>query len=432
MKRVKPEPGAVGREWRSGWPLVLCATIGIAVASINYPAIATMMGTITTVYGWSRAEVALGVTIITVAAPLTNLLAGAAADRFGPRRVALIGAPVFGLSYATFAWAGPALTSWYVACILYALCANFSGPVIWTMGVVRHFSASRGLALALALSGSGIVSSLMPSIVLSLLDWVGLRGTFVVIAVSASLAMFIPTALLFRDKNVPGSLNGRANARRATTVPPPLPGLSFRQALASGVFWRLLIALLLVAAAVGTFLLHFQSMLIDEKLLPRQAASAAFIIGPMMIVGRITTGLLFDRLSANLVATLAFSVLIVACLLMLTFDGSMTMAVVAAAAIGLGMGAEVDVVAFLTSHYFGLRRYGVLFGLIMGTYGAGLGIGSAVAGEVFDRFHSYDPALIALAVGCAIAGLLAATLGRPSAAATQAEGGDHQALSRDT
>ena len=417
MNHGKAAAGAVGREWRSGWPLVLCATIGIAVASINYPAVATMMRTITAAYGWSRAEVALGVTIITLAGPLTNLLAGAAADRFGPRRVALIGAPLFGLSYATFAWAGPALAGWYVACVVYAVCSNFSGPVVWTMGVVRHFRASRGLALALALSGSGVVSSLMPTIVLSLLDWAGLRGTFLVLAVSASLLMFLPTLLLFRDEG--GGRAGRLAAAGAAS----LPGLSLKQALSTGTFWRLAIALLLVAAAVGTFLLHFQSMLIDAGMVPARAASAALIIGPMMITGRITTGLLFDRLPAPFVAALAFAVLIVACLLMLAFDGSMTMAVVAAAAIGLGMGAEVDVVAFLTSHYFGLRRYGVLFGLIMGTYGAGLGVGSAMAGEVFDRFGSYDPALVALALGCAVAGLLAATLGTPRAAATQVGAG---------
>jgi len=106
-------------------------------------------------------------------------------------------------------------------------------------------------------------------------------------------------------------------------------------------------------------------------------------------------------------------VLTVASVLMLGFDGSMMTAFFIAGVIGLGIGAEVDVVAYLTSRYFGLRRYGVLFGVLMGSYGLGVGGGSAVAGWVFDSFGSYDLILIALGSGCLIAALLAATLGNP-------------------
>lgn len=419
---VQSAPGARMREWRTGWPLVLSATIGVAMAGMHYPVMGTMMRPLTAAYGWTRGEAAFGLTIASLIAPLANVFAGVMADRFGPRRVVLAGTMLFGLAYAAFALAGPALWGWYAASASFALCGHFVGPVVWTMAVVRHFSVSRGLALALTLSGSGVIASIMPAIVLLLLDWAGVRCTFVALAAGASLIMFVPALFLFRIPRRPDGGLVPANGRLGAA---DLPGLSVARALGGTLFWRLAVALLLVAATVGMFIVHLQSMLIDSSLSPVQAASAAFMIGPAMIAGRLGTGLLFDRLPARLVAGGAFSVLALACALMLNFDGGMSAALVVAAVTGLGVGAEVDVVAFLTSRYFGLRRYGALFGVLIGVYGIGVGTGSAVAGQVFDRVGNYDAILLALGAGCLLAGLLAATLGRPD---PEAAGGDGKSL----
>jgi MFS family permease len=75
-------------------------------------------------------------------------------------------------------------------------------------------------------------------------------------------------------------------------------------------------------------------------------------------------------------------------------------------ACGLGIGAEIDLMAFFTSRYFGLRDYAKLYGTMFGIFALGVGIGPAVSGGSFDRFHSYTPAfaifMIILALGCLI------------------------------
>ena len=62
--------------------------------------------------------------------------------------------------------------------------------------------------------------------------------------------------------------------------------------------------------------------------------------------------------------------------------------------------------AFFTSRYFGLRDYAKLYGTMFGIFALGVGIGPAVSGASFDRFHSYAPAfvifVIMLAAGCII------------------------------
>ena len=77
-----------------------------------------------------------------------------------------------------------------------------------------------------------------------------------------------------------------------------------------------------------------------------------------------------------------------------------------AIACGLGIGAEIDLMAFFTSRYFGLRDYAKLYGTMFGIFALGVGIGPALSGASFDRFHSYTPAfaisMILLAAGCLI------------------------------
>ena len=77
-----------------------------------------------------------------------------------------------------------------------------------------------------------------------------------------------------------------------------------------------------------------------------------------------------------------------------------------AIACGLGIGAEIDLMAFFTNRYFGLRDYAKLYGTMFGIFALGVGIGPALSGASFDRFHSYTPAfaifMILLARGCLI------------------------------
>jgi hypothetical protein len=79
--------------------------------------------------------------------------------------------------------------------------------------------------------------------------------------------------------------------------------------------------------------------------------------------------------------------------------------------IGFSLGAEVDIVGFLVGRYFGLRRYGEIYGYIFAIFTVGSGIGSYLMGLSFDRTHSYAPALIGFAFMLLIASIFISRLG---------------------
>ena len=138
-------------------------------------------------------------------------------------------------------------------------------------------------------------------------------------------------------------------------------------------------------------------MLVDRGFAATKAAAISGVIGIASILGRLVTGLLLDRFNGPLVGAIGLGLPVVACLLLFSSGESTISTVVIAAIIGLSLGAETDVVAFLTARFFGLRHYGVLFGTLAGFLSLGTGLGPMLAGTLYDRFHSYDRAALDVA-----------------------------------
>ena len=389
--------------------MVLTAALGIGVGGIHYYLFGTMIHPFQEAYGWSRAEISLGLAIISYLSPVTSLAAGAAVDRFGARPTALTGAVLFGLGFMLLGSAGPALWTWYATCTLFALLSFGVSTVVWTSMVVKRFERQRGLALAMSLMGGAVMVTVTPMLVVFLVGQVGVRGVFFTVALFGAVLMLVPTYLFVREPASAVPVDPiRSGGQQAGTT-----GHSLREAFGSRQYWQLAAGLALVSCCMGTFMAHIQPMLIDTGLSPAVAASVALFIGPSMIVGRLTTGILFDHFDPRAVTGCAFLLPVVAAALVMNLDGGYVISATAGVFIGLGMGAEIDVVAYLTSRYFGLRRYGMLFGILLSIYSIGVGTGSVVAGASFDFLGSYNPALVVLGVGSLVAALLAATLGRP-------------------
>jgi cyanate permease len=83
----------------------------------------------------------------------------------------------------------------------------------------------------------------------------------------------------------------------------------------------------------------------------------------------------------------------------------------AAFLIGLGMGAEVDIIAFLTSRYFGLRAFGEVYGYAFASYVLAGALGPWLMGLGFDRSGSYGSILVGFLLATLLAAVLMTRLG---------------------
>ena len=79
---------------------------------------------------------------------------------------------------------------------------------------------------------------------------------------------------------------------------------------------------------------------------------------------------------------------------------------------GIGMGAKFDVIPFLITRYFGLKNFGVIYGINISTFSIGTGLGPAIMGFGYDKFGNYEISIM-IAMGALIVGsILISRLGK--------------------
>ena len=166
-----------------------------------------------------------------------------------------------------------------------------------------------------------------------------------------------------------------------------------------------------LAFVVYGVLPHLVPLLTDRGIDSGTAALIASMFGLSAFVGRVVIGWLIDHFFARNVA-LVFFALSGAGLALLSADVPVGLLFVAAALVGGGLGAEVDLLAYLTSRYFGLRCFSEIFGVLFGAILVSIGLGPVVFGLVHDRTQSYTAVMYA-GIGLCIVAVLVMVLLRP-------------------
>lgn len=155
---------------------------------------------------------------------------------------------------------------------------------------------------------------------------------------------------------------------------------------------------------------HIVPLLADRSVSTQAATAALSSAGLALILGRILSGYCLDRLFAPFVSATFF--LVPLCGIILLGSGANTaLALLAAILLGIGIGAEVDIMAFLVGRYFGLSSYGGIYGALLALFTFGSGLGPWLIALSFDHFHTYTNALIGCGVALVIASILVASLG---------------------
>jgi fucose permease len=80
--------------------------------------------------------------------------------------------------------------------------------------------------------------------------------------------------------------------------------------------------------------------------------------------------------------------------------------------IGFALGIEYDVVAYLTSRYFGMRAYAGLYAILYVCFAIGAGVAPMIFGWLRDAGGDYAQALTISAIALPLASALFLLLGR--------------------
>jgi nitrate/nitrite transporter NarK len=189
-------------------------------------------------------------------------------------------------------------------------------------------------------------------------------------------------------------------------------GSTFHQALQTPAFWLMAISFAFGGGGLVGLIVHFIPMLMDNGLTPLTAASAASALSIAAIVGRLAGGVAMDRVFAPRIAAVAFVCPIIACAALTLAPGDVGWAFASGALIGLALGAEYNLMSYLSARYFGFRQYGVIYGAIFGAFTLGQAVSPPVVGYLYAETGNYRIALMALSVCFLLSALFLQLCGR--------------------
>lgn len=407
---MTPQQHTAGTEWRRYWPLVVAAMAGLSMSAIAGPSIGLFMEPLQREFGWSRAQISIGLSIYGLVAFPLSPVGGMLIDRWGARRMAIPGTILTSAAIASFSFANGSATQWVALWLFYAFVALGVKATVWSAAVTSTFTGSRGLALGVTLSGNAIAQMLVPVLSQHLIENYGWRSAYQWIGLgwgAVVLALLVPFFFDGHDKRRRDNVGHAAAALERAG----LPGLSLAQAIRNPVLIRIAIVTLIGMATSAALMIHLVPILNERGIDRETAALIAGLSGGMGIVGKLATGWLYDRGSFRWLSPLNLWMSVLTCAVLVFAPRSIPLIVIAAAIIGYSSGALLQMSAYLTGRYCGLRSFGTIFGVMTSGIAVGIGLGPLIAGLIYDSAGSYTPLLIGVVPFMVISGFLLMGLG---------------------
>jgi MFS family permease len=406
-----------------GWVIVGAGLVVWILEPGMYASFGVFFKPIASEMGWSRATVALAVSLASITMGVLAPFSGALADRYGARRLVMASGVLTGLAYALLS-VTETLWQFYAFYLLLGLGMGISFAPI-TATVIRWFEKSRGLALGITSVGTGIGGMIFPPLSTQLISLWGWRTSYLVMGILMGVAVLVAGTFLRTSPRDMGLLPYGARGSSMPAAPSPAANpaplqadSTLRQAVRTVAFWTVFFA---AVAAVFSFSLvnvHLVPYATDHGLTPATAAAIMAVFGAGNSVGRLGLGALSDRVGRK---HMFLIVLAVGGVSMLFLIGAQTALMLYMFALVFGVAYGGAIVNWLTlpGELFGLRAVGVLTGLIMTGSTFGGAIGSFMAGYIFDATGSYSAAFSTGAILLLTASGLALFLKMPRKAAQQ-------------
>ena len=332
-------------------------------------------------------------------------LSGVAADRYGPRRVLLVGAVALGAGLIATSRAGEleiAMVTYGLGVGIGVACAYV--PMVAVVG--GWFERRRTLAISVAVTGIGVGTLAVAPLAAAMIDELGWRDTHLFLGV-AGAAVLVVCALVV--------------ARPPLRIGPA--ALTLREAVRNRDYRRLYLASALLSVALFVPFVHLPGYAQRVGVDPVQAATLVGAIGAASIAGRLLLGAVAARTGPLRAFQGCYLAMAASFVLWGVGDGYGVL-LAFALVLGGGYGGFVALGPAVVADRFGTARLGGLLGALYTSVGIGSAFGAPLAGAAVDASGSYGPAIIGcLAFGSA--GYLAVlTVGRGPAGRTRRSSGD--------
>lgn len=368
-----------------------------------------------TVYSWSifrkpledlfqisATESLLPFTVFLVLYSMLMPVAGFYIQKFGPTKIAALGGIVMGIGYILSGFTNNLL----MLTITYGVIGGAGVGIAYGVPLAvsaKWFPERKGLAVGLTVIGFGLSPLVTAPLSTKAIATFGLLPTFIILGVSFIIIIVaISTTLRLPPTGwQPQGWNPPLTSNINTTTP--------KQAWHFRVFY-----ILWFCYALGTFAglsaIGISSPVAQEiiKLDQNTAAFAVSLFAIFNGLGRPLFGWLTDRLKPKGAAIIAYTLVLIASILMLNAqEGQNLTYLVAFSLFWMSLGGWLAIAPTATISLFNPDDYAKNYGLIFTAYGVGALFGTVIAGRIRDFFGSYTyafyPTIILAIIGIIVA-----------------------------
>jgi MFS family permease len=343
-------------------------------------------------FGWTRAQVTSGNALSKLAVgPLFGFLAGWFVDRFGPRRLMMVGILMAAVALVGLGWIS-SLGSFYLFYLFNALGYVCGGPLPNQVLLTQCFDRSRGKAMGFAYLGIGIGGAAVPWISHGLVQRFGWQTALQILGLLIAAISF-PLVVLLKEPP------------KAKQICATIASGNSRAAFRSVSFYLLTFGSMCSIAAVSGTQQNLKLYLsLDRHYTQGDAAGVLSLILAFSIAGRLLMGWLADRISKKYVMLLTY-LLVAAGIPMLFLGSNRLLLWISAAIFGVGLGGDYMVVPLVTAEIFGMEILGRLLGVILTAGGIAEAAAPWAVGRLRDVTGSYSIACFALVAVALLGGL---------------------------
>jgi len=341
--------------------------------------------------GWSRAAYSVSTLPLLLAMSIGSPVVGRLTDRLGAR---LVFATSISLVAITLVLMSRMQSLWEFYAYGFVLGVGVTGLGDIPAGaiVTRWFTRARGMALGVAYVGSNLGGAIVPVLATAIAVESSWREALQVLAVGGWVFIFPAALLLVRDQ-APQPTRAPAEDDDAPTI----GGLDLGAACRTRSFWILLVALFTFYFYYLGVNNHLVAYLSDAGFSDTAAAwhfGYTVLIG---IVGKLSVGLLADRIPIRRAMWGTFAAMTVGSLILLWVHEAPALLPLFLTVHGFTVAAENVMLPLVVAYCFGVRAVASIYGVLMLALLPGGVLGPYVAGRVFDAVGTYAPAFATFA-----------------------------------
>jgi MFS family permease len=324
-------------------------------------------------FGASRGHVALVFSMAAFLWFLVGAPGGMLADRFGARRVALVGVACLAAALGLAAVSG-SVAALYVT---YSVGIGIGVGLVYvpSVGAVQPwFAANRALASGIAVAGIGAGNIAGPLLAAWWIGLFGWRGAYV------ALSLFVLTL---------GGLAALALRTRDNSGKTTPSGHGLREALRTTPFWLLYASLTLSCFGLFVPMVHLSAYAVDLGYSEAQGVTLVSLIGLGSLLGRFTVGPFADRMGRGRSLAAMYAGL-GAMLLVWWAASAWWLLAVFAIVFGICYGGYVALMPTIVMDLYGPRAVSGITGCLYTGAGVGTLFGPWLAGAAYDALGTYD------------------------------------------